>query len=92
MSDLKPSTWEEWNEKYVAMRIFYEDRIKQLEESLISSMKMNAKLMELVSTGKAEWQVSTCPACGNVPTKDFTCDNLKCPMTHTCSGECDHEK
>lgn len=41
-------TDENWQAKYNTMRIFYEDRIKHLDEMLAKSMDMNAQLVAML--------------------------------------------
>ena len=39
---------EQWIKQYKEMTEFYEKRIKHLEESLMSAMELNRKLMSMV--------------------------------------------
>lgn len=45
---------ENWQEKYNTMRIFYEDRLKHLDELLEKSMEMNAKLVGMLQDRRAD--------------------------------------
>lgn len=45
---------ENWQAKYNTMRIFYEDRIKHLDDMLTKSMEMNVKLVGMLQDNRAK--------------------------------------
>jgi hypothetical protein len=54
MEEKTMRTEEEWQEHYTKMSIFYQDRLKHLEELVDQSMAMNKKLVDIVGDKSKE--------------------------------------
>ena len=44
---------EEWQSKYIQMRIFYQDRLKYTENMLAKAMEMNLNLVGMIQDNRA---------------------------------------